>query len=277
MKAPWPLILRCLWVFGLTAALSLLGCAHGGAPKTSKDSIEPPPTPERQAELDLLREASRGNREEVRRLVAQGTQIDAPSASGTTALMSAAFRGLESTVAELLELGARVDLADQDGATALHYALFQNQIPVVRLLLAAKAPLEAQDSSGLTPLMLAARFGSAETVELLLKAGAQLETQDDQGWTALFFAVHRGSPGQAELLLKAGAKVNHQSLGTKQSPLGEAVYLGHRNMIQLLLQYKADAHLKDAGGKSPLDLAKEQGLPRSWLELENSGSGSRSD
>eukprot|EP00235_Prasinoderma_singulare_P005100 CAMPEP_0119161000 /NCGR_PEP_ID=MMETSP1315-20130426/901_1 /TAXON_ID=676789 /ORGANISM="Prasinoderma singularis, Strain RCC927" /LENGTH=180 /DNA_ID=CAMNT_0007153689 /DNA_START=45 /DNA_END=584 /DNA_ORIENTATION=- len=93
---------------------------------------------------ELLREAVRciagksGNVAVVRRVLAEGADVNEEDENGKTALMWAAFfDDREEVVRELLEAGAAPNKRDQLGRTALHEAT--TSVPIARLLLEAGA------------------------------------------------------------------------------------------------------------------------------------------
>ena len=100
---------------------------------------------------ELLREASEvGNVALVRRVLAEGANVDAGDECGTTALMWAAVgEGCEEVVRVLLEAGAAPNNRDSILKTALHGT---TSVPIARLLLEAGADLSLRDNLGKTAL-----------------------------------------------------------------------------------------------------------------------------
>ena len=78
-----------LWTFGMSVAAQA-------------------PSPLNQAEQALMERAYAGNLEEVRRLVSEGTAVDAADAEKRTSLMWATFNGHTPVVGFLLEKGAKL-------------------------------------------------------------------------------------------------------------------------------------------------------------------------
>ena len=100
---------------------------------------------------ELLREASEvGNVALVRRVLAEGADVDAENGNGITALQWAAVGDdCEEVVRVLLEAGAAPNNRDQLGLTALHGT---TSVPIARLLLAAGADPSLRDNTGRTAL-----------------------------------------------------------------------------------------------------------------------------
>ena len=100
---------------------------------------------------ELLREASEvGHVALVRRVLAEGADVDAENGNGITALQWAAVGDdCEEVVRVLLEAGAAPNNRDQLGLTALHGT---TSVPIARLLLAAGADPSLRDNTGRTAL-----------------------------------------------------------------------------------------------------------------------------
>jgi ankyrin repeat protein len=147
-------------------------------------------TPEEQA---LLQAAHDGQLEQVQRLVAAGTAVDAADPENRTALMFAAFNGHTPVVAFLMEAGAEVDHKDVNGRAALMYASSGPFSETVELLLDGGADIDTQGTlEGFTALMTAAAEGQVDVVRLLLDRGADRSLEDKDGDTALSFARQNG-------------------------------------------------------------------------------------
>jgi ankyrin repeat protein len=155
-------------------------------------------TPEEQA---LMEAAYMGKLDEVRRLVLDGTPVDAIDAEGRTPLMFAAFNGHAAVAEYLLDAGAEIDTKDSSGRTALMYAASGPFVETVGLLLKRGAEVNVQGTlEGFTPLMTAAAEGLTEVVRILLAAGADRDIKDVDGDTALSFARQNGHGEVVELL-----------------------------------------------------------------------------
>ena len=143
-------------------------------------------------------------------------------------------------------------------------------------------------TTGTTPLLRATMGGDVDTVRLLLEHGALVDLPNVQGVTPLMAAAGHVSgrnrqfdPVEAEaravelleLFLAAGADINAKlpneyslsaRVGRQPSALTEregqtalygAVKFGWTNVVEYLLANGADANVKDAHGKTPLDSA----------------------
>jgi ankyrin repeat protein len=87
-----------------------------------------------ETDRSLVEAARQGNLAQVRALVEARADVNAATASGTTALMEAAAAGRNDIARLLIDAGADVDVRDRLGRTALDVALRAGQAPMVRLL-----------------------------------------------------------------------------------------------------------------------------------------------
>ena len=115
----------------------------------------------------------------------QGTNLDARSRNGDTAIMVAAFNSETVAVRKLLARGAEINRPEW---TALHYAATAGSVPIVRLLLEHSAYIDAESPNKTTPLMMAARGGHEKVVRLLLDEGADVALKNELGLDAIDFA-----------------------------------------------------------------------------------------
>jgi predicted LPLAT superfamily acyltransferase len=90
----------------------------------------------------------------------------------TSDLSGAAFRGDLSAVQASLAKGSDVNATSRGGVTALIMASQNGHVDVVRALLDAKADVNAKTTDGATALSLAKAKNHSEVVRLLQSAGA---------------------------------------------------------------------------------------------------------
>ncbi|MGR8922057.1 MAG: ankyrin repeat domain-containing protein [Gammaproteobacteria bacterium] len=165
--------------------------------------------------------------------------------NGTTALMRAASAGDKQAVKRLLENGADPNARGMANRTALQYAAEKNRIAVARVLLDAGADVDGYDDSRLTPLVMAADRGYTKLAALLIGRGADVNIQHRQGWTALIDAARNGNAPLVELLLASGADVGAR-LPDGRRALEIALSFGHEAIARRLELAAAGARAPSA-------------------------------
>jgi ankyrin repeat protein len=235
----------------------------------------------------LIEAARNADRETIRRLVQQKTDVNTTEADGTTALHWASYRDDGESAEMLIRAGANVNAANDLGATPLWTASLNGSASMVKRLLAAGASPNAALLLGETPLMVAARTGNADVVQQLLERGAQVNARAARGQTALMWAVAQKHPDVVKVLLAHGADVHARSDSWSQieavSPHGHAEYnraipygnntalmfaarAGDAASAKLLVSAGARVNDQDARGVSALVLAAHSGF-RDVVEL----------
>jgi ankyrin repeat protein len=217
---------------------------------------------------------------EIRKLIKEHADVNAPAADGSSALLWAAFHSDVEMTKALLTAGARVETPNHYGVTPLLQASRNGDVELMRALLDAGADPTRWHPEGETPLMAAARTGRVEAVKLLLAHGSFVNAADPyQEETALMWASSEGHVEVVQALLAAGADPNlkaHVSTITERKdadhPSGGftalmfAVRNGHTDVVEALIKGGADPKLTNADGASAtvvaivndrFDLAKE--------------------
>lgn len=97
--------------------------------------------------------------------------------------------------------------------------------------------------------------GDLESTRLLLERGADPNRGNDYGWTKLHQAGYANDRELAQLLLDAGARTDVSARGDGGTPLVQALFWGHREVVDLLgLEPR---NLRVAAGLGRLDLIRE--------------------
>lgn len=202
----------------------------------------------------LIREAERGNLEEVRQLVANGSAIDDMGTNNTTPLMVASGAGHADVVAFLLEHGADVHKKDTPGFTALAWALEKFHVDIATLLLQKGADINAQSATGQTVLMRALYQGNNDVVEFLIQNGADVNLKDNQGFAAWTVAVVKDDLDAVKMLIEQGAKIDVES-SEGVTPLMSAAYHRSSKVFSLLMEKEPDTNKLTKKGWSALTFA----------------------
>ncbi len=167
------------------------------------------------------------HREICQTLVKAGCDVNAANETGEFPLLLAVIKGNETIVEDLLRLGADCNQKTEPGVTPLLYAAICDHPGCTRLLLKSNADLNVCDGNMNNALMLAAKHSSLETVrELLSYSSPQMvNKKNNLSRTALYFAAERNAA----------------------------------NIVELLLEHKADPCLIDVMGRLPLSVASQEG------------------
>lgn len=168
----------------------------------------------------------------------------------------AARAGNVARVQALLEQGAKVNSRDRNGDSALNMAAVKGNVALVDVLLQADADVNLANIAGVTPLMGATFGGSGELVRKLIAAKADTAPLDRVKKNAATYAAANGCTECLAELLRAGTQVNARLENDLTLLMWAAAY-GHEATVRFLLAQGAERHLKDARGKTALDMAKE--------------------
>lgn len=218
----------------------------------------------------------------------QGTNWDTPVQTGETPLeLAAVNKSVEQFRYLVRQMPVELDQQNQKGETLLHLAARAGNLAHVAFLLDEGADFDIQDAQGQTPLFIAAVSNAKEVVELLILCGADLNlktifsSQDPleiaeaaikQSITKLkrlqANATPLGTPlhvaAKTDNRLAVQLLVRHMNINLQdklgRTALHEAVLSGKLHNVRTLISGKANLHLKDYMGKTPLDLAKEMNI-----------------
>ena len=208
-----------------------------------------------EADRRLVEAATQQDWHAVRTLLAEGVDVNAPRADGSTALLWAAHWDDLATVDRLLAAGADPNASEDHGVTPLMRASENASPALAGVLLAAGADPNASQTSGLTALMIAAGTGNRELVQALLAHGADVNAATrETGVTALMWAVDAPHPDIAGLLLEGGADVEASS-AKGFTPLLFTALNGDIELGRMLIAAGADVNGAGSAGTHPLTLA----------------------
>ena len=189
----------------------------------------------------------------IRKLIGQGTQVNAKNKDNCTALMLAYSKGNVDVIKILLKAGADPNIADANGDTLSHYAVRGNASKeVLQNIIDHGADVNVTNNENQTALLLACEDGNENAITVLLKAGADPNIADADGDICLHDAVRRDNSKEViQAIIDHGADVN----ATNQdncTALMFACHKGNEEIINILLKAGADPSIADGDGDTCL-------------------------
>jgi len=195
------------------------------------------------------------------------TPLKLPSAK-SAAVAEAAMKSDLAAVKKLIAQGADVNEPQGDGMTALHWAAEHGDSAMASALLKARASVKAVTRIGsYTPLHIAGKAGSAAVVRELLKAGADVNAVTTNGAAPLHFAAQSGDPDAVGAMLDKGANANARETEWGQTPLVFAAEYDRPAAIKVLLKRGADPSIHTTVMNLTEETAREQAATRKRNEV----------
>ncbi len=193
-----------------------------------------------------------------------------------TGLLAAAHKGDVAQIRKLIAEKSDVNVRDGYGRTPLHVATFARQREAIRALIAAGARTDLLENDRYDAVTIASVADDDETLRVLLSLGASAKlTTSIYDGTALIAAAHLGHDGVVKQLIAAGAPLDHVN-NLHWTALIESIVLGdggrrHVECLRALVQAGASTQLADRSGDTPLKLAKSRGYREMVALLEKAG------
>jgi len=210
----------------------------------------------------LFEAVDNGHADAVGLLLDRGAKPDNPNEFGycNYALQSAAVMGYKKISKLLIDGGANVNMENKIGNTPLHYAAAMGNQPVVQILLDRGADPNITNKNGQTPLSKALDFGYKSIEHILLEKGAMPNQRDyEQSLDyerKLLMSIRDGDVKDVKSRLLGGVNVNFDH----STPLREAIYFGHKDIVLLLLSSGANPNPNiEEWNRRPLTVALIEG------------------
>jgi ankyrin repeat protein len=149
--------------------------------------------------------------------------------------------------------------------TPLVAALSGKHFEVAELLHRNGADIDVRDSAEDTPLREACQAGILDIVQWLLNHGADANAQGPHNYPPLIAAAYHGHLEEVQVLIEHSADIHIRDRFSGMAPLHAAagsVFGTHRDRVdimQVLLDHGAIIDAEDNNGRTPLQLALEEG------------------
>lgn len=170
--------------------------------------------------------------------------------------------GDAAAVVRLLDGGLPPDSRDVLGDSLLHAAAEHGQVQLAKDLLGRGAVVDAKGFCQQTPLWQAVLHGHLDVADILLQKGADINSRSHNGGTILHYtSEYQYGPlpnhQAVRWLLEHGASVDTVD-NRGDTPLHKAAWKGHKVVVEVLLDGKADVDARNKEGMTPLDGALNQ-------------------
>ena len=231
----------------------------------------------------LLYACQNGRTKLLQLLLESGSDINAKSADGTSAIHFATQSGRTDMVKLLLQKGFDVNCKNKFGETPLYYLLYPRPFPIfhkvidmcaiAELLIKSGAKIDEATESKETPLIHAIQKNRTEFVKLLISYGVNVNCVSNSGATPLIIFTTKLDHDIEilNLLIDNGADIN--ALNPEGlSPLHTAVIEGNMKLTKLLISKGSNIEIKDSTSRSsPLLYACQNGRTELFKMLLENG------
>jgi ankyrin repeat protein len=210
--------------------------------------------------IEFFEAIKQGDKNEVERRLMLDPVLIHVKENGLSPIMVAAYHH-EPEIASFL--------ADKTVAINIFEAASTGKINnIIRLLARDPLLVSAYAEDGFQPLGLACFFGHLDSAEYLVKAGAPINahSRNELGAAPIHSAVAGGHRRIVKMLLEHRADPNIREQNG-YTPLHAAAQNGDEEMIRTLLYGGADLLLTSTDGKTALDLAMDAGHEKATILL----------
>lgn len=150
-----------------------------------------------------------------------------------------------------LDAGLPPDFMGSRTGSGLMIGAWEGNLDLMRLFVSRGADINRANGNGETALALAAWRGNLPVVKWLLERGARINAPRRQ-WSALHYAVFAGHGELADYLIEKGADIDAQSTNGS-SVLMMAIYEGREELARKLIEKGADRTARNDWGDGALE------------------------
>nr|VZI28361.1 unnamed protein product [Spirometra erinaceieuropaei] len=191
----------------------------------------------------------------ARLLLERGADKEHRDKKSYTPLHTAVYANQRQIVSLLLDYGADIEAqVERTKDTALSIACSHGRLEIAEELLNRGANKEHRNFSDYTPLSLAASGGFVDVIQLLLRHGAEINSRTGSklGISPLMLASMNGFTAAVRVLLEHGSDINAQIETNRNTALTLACFQGQHEVVQLLVERKANIEHRAKTGLTPL-------------------------
>jgi ankyrin repeat protein len=171
----------------------------------------------------------------------------------------AARDGHVNIIKKLLENGSQIDAAQEYGYTALHLAVHNNRAKVVETLLSYEGialSINAKNNEGKRALDIAFMRENIALMALLVKGGADYSGEFGEKKQTLFkWAISRNMSDLVSALVTKGEGINQKLTQYGDTILHIAAHHNWVNVINACIDKKMDVNVENTGKWTPLHYA----------------------
>ena len=169
--------------------------------------------------------------------------------------VAALHRRKEVALFLIKEFGCDINIRDPSGKTLLHGVCESGSVSLVQSLIHDyNADINARDDENDTPLHVAALSGKKEVILSLIDTfGCDVNVRGGNGYSLLHSACYNGHFNLIKKLCKYMSPLIVDEDGN--TPLHISSIRGNSECVETLLQHNAPILIRNASGKTPIDLA----------------------
>lgn len=213
----------------------------------------------------LFTALERKSLEEIKELVAQGTDVNKQDYAGRFPLEYAircrcGVEILQYLIDQGANINPKIDSVSSLPPLLRAVDMDDASLETIKFLVKHGADITAIDHNGYTILMLAAdHSGNAPIIEFLIQVRADIQAKEKNGQTALHFAANRQESDVIKLLVQAGADINAQTKDG-DTPLMKSIDTpaSEHNTAETLIKLGAKVNLQNQKGMTALMYACKQ-------------------
>ena len=191
-------------------------------------------------------------------LLKSNSMIESRGTDGAGPISIATQNGHSEVVELLIENKASVDLRTLNGKTPLHFGVRANKKEIIEILIKNNANLEVRETTYmLTPLHSSVTEGNLELTKLLIESKADPMVAAKEGESLVYLATQKGDIGLIKYLISIQCDINQKEYTVGADCLFFAAQHGWKEIVQLLVESRADIHARTTKDFRAIDIACE--------------------